>query len=176
MTQPHPVEAFIRDVPDFPKPGVVFKDLTTLFKAPDAFGEAMRDFEALIDWTGVDLIAAVEARGFILGGFLAARRGLGLVPMRKPGKLPAETLRETYALEYGTDAIEMHRDACDGDKRVVVIDDVLATGGTAAAAARLVEAGGGIVKSLAFLVELDFLAGRRKLTRYPVQSLIHVRR
>jgi adenine phosphoribosyltransferase len=168
----HPSARFIRDVPDFPKRGILFKDLTTLFKDPEAFRHAMADLEALIDWDAVDLIAAVEARGFIVGGYLAARRGLGFVPIRKPGRLPAETLRETYSLEYGTDTLEIHRDACEGGKGVLIVDDLLATGGTARAAARLVEAGGGKVKAFAFLVELEFLDGRRQLDPYPVRTLI----
>lgn len=170
----HPVERVIRDVPDFPKPGILFKDLTTLWKDADAFEHAMVDLEALIDWTGVTHVAAVEARGFILGGWFAARRKLGFIPVRKPGKLPADTVEETYALEYGTDTVEIHRDAGEGAPRVLILDDLLATGGTAAAARRLIERVGGEVVGAAFLVELDFLDGRKALDPMPVNALIHV--
>jgi len=174
VTDSRSFESLIRDVRDFPKPGIVFKDLTTLFMDADAFARAMRELEQLIDWTGVELIVAIEARGFILGGYLAATRGLGFVPIRKPGKLPSDCVREEYTLEYGSDAIEMHRDACAGGRRVVIVDDVLATGGTAAAAARLVEASDGVVGDVAFLLELDFLDGRSKLPGRTIKSLIHV--
>jgi adenine phosphoribosyltransferase len=173
MEREHPSAAAIRDVPDFPKKGILFKDLTTLFRNPEAFHRAMTDLEAAIDWSGVTQLAGVEARGFILGGYLAARRGLGFIPLRKPGKLPAETLTETYTLEYGTATLEVHADACEGRPGVLVVDDLLATGGTSAAAASLLERAGGRVLGFAFLVELDFLEGRSKLRGYPVTSLIH---
>jgi adenine phosphoribosyltransferase len=173
MERQHPSAAVIRDVPDFPKRGILFKDLTTLFRDPVAFHRAMADLEAAIDWSGVTQLAGIEARGFILGGYLAARRGLGFIPLRKPGKLPAKTLSESYDLEYGTATLELHADACEGKPNVLVVDDLLATGGTSAAAASLLERAGGRVVGFAFLVELDFLAGRSKLTRYPVTSLIH---
>ena len=170
---PHPVEHLIRDVPDFPKPGILFKDLTPLFLDPGGMRRAMTDLADSLSWDGVDAIAGIEARGFVLGGYLAAIRDVGLIPIRKAGKLPYETVRETYDLEYGTDTLEIHRDACDG-KSVLLIDDVLATGGTAAAAARLVEKAGGRVLAAGFLLELDFLAGRKALGTLPIRSLIHV--
>jgi adenine phosphoribosyltransferase len=168
------VEKVIRNVPDFPKPGIEFKDLTTLWKDPAAFRHAMDDLEALVDWSGVTHVAAVEARGFILGGYLAARRNVGFIPVRKAGKLPADTVSETYALEYGTDTLEIHRDAGDGAPGVLILDDLLATGGTAAAACRLVERVGGRVLGAAFLVELDFLNGRAVIAPTKVTSLIRV--
>lgn len=171
---PHPVEKVIRDVPDFPKPGILFKDLTTLWKDAGAFEHAMNDLDAMLDWSAITHVAAVEARGFILGGWFAARRNVGFIPVRKPGKLPADTVSETYALEYGTDTVEIHRDAGEGSPRVLILDDLLATGGTAAAAHRLLERVGGQVVGAAFLVELDFLDGRKALEPLPVTSLLHV--
>lgn len=162
----------IRDVPDFPKPGIVFKDITTLLKAKDAFREAVDLFAALCREQPADVVVAIESRGFILGSVVADRLGLGFVPVRKPGKLPARTLRATYALEYGEDALEIHLDALRAGDRVLVVDDVIATGGTAKAVAELVEKLGGSVASYAFLVELSFLNGRERLAGYEVRSLI----
>jgi len=162
----------IRDIPDFPKPGIIFKDLTTLFREPKPFARAMTDLEARIDWTQVDVVAGIEARGFILAGYLAASRGVGCILIRKPGKLPADTIREEYTLEYGTDSLEMHRDACAAGTGVLIVDDLLATGGTARAASRLIEAGGGVVRAFAFLVELTFLNGRAELGEIPAHALI----
>lgn len=169
----HPSAALIRDVPNFPKEGILFKDLTTLFRDRAGFHLAMADLEAAIDWNGVDAVAGIEARGFILGGYLAARRRLGFIPVRKPGKLPATTIAEHYELEYGTGTLEVHADACEGTPGVLIVDDLLATGGTSAAAAALLTRAGGNVIGFAFLVELDFLGGRSKLGTYPVTSLIH---
>ncbi|MGE0454152.1 MAG: adenine phosphoribosyltransferase [Vicinamibacteria bacterium] len=166
------VQALIRDVPDFPKPGIVFKDLTTLLKDPAGFAEAMDLFAALVDGAQVDAVVAIESRGFILGSVLASRLGTGFVPVRKPGKLPARTRRASYALEYGTDSLEIHEDAITPGQRVVVVDDVIATGGTAAAVGELVEGLGGTVAFYAFLVELTFLSGRSKLPGRDVRSLI----
>lgn len=171
---PHPVEALIRDVPDFPKPGILFKDLTPLFRDANALRVAMTDLSRLVDFGRVDVIAGVEARGFVLAGYVAALQGKGLVPVRKAGKLPWKVVSETYALEYGTDTLEIHADACAGGARVLLLDDVLATGGTAAAARRLVEKAGGTVMGVAFLLELDFLNGRRQLPGVDIHSLIHV--
>jgi adenine phosphoribosyltransferase len=173
---PHPSQRFIRDVPDFPKPGIVFKDLTTLFLRGDAFAEAMADLDRAIDWNGVDTIAGIEARGFIVGAALAARRALGFMPIRKPGKLPAATIREEYALEYGTDVLEVHADACAGRPGVLIVDDLLATGGTAVAACRLIERAGGRVRGLAFLVELAFLGGRERLGPHRAVALLRFER
>ncbi|MBM3319489.1 MAG: adenine phosphoribosyltransferase [Candidatus Eisenbacteria bacterium] len=153
----------IRNVPDFPKQGIVFRDITTLLEDAEAFRAAVDALEKLLAGRPVEKVVCVESRGFLFGAPLALRLGCGLVPLRKPGKLPAETIRETYSLEYGTDAIEMHRGAVKKGERVVIVDDLLATGGTAAAAARLVESAGGRVACMLFLVELAFLGGREKL-------------
>ena len=162
----------IRDVPDFPKKGIVFKDITTLLADPVAFREAMDLFAVLCSDTRADKVVAVESRGFIVGGVLAERLGAGFVPVRKPGKLPAATRRITYELEYGTDCLEIHEDALRPGDRVLVVDDVIATGGTARAAADLAERLGAEVAAHAFLVELTFLNGRAKLGGRPVLSLI----
>ena len=162
----------IRDVPDFPKPGIVFKDITTLTKDPAglrATVDAIADRYADAD---VDLVVGIESRGFVFGAAVAYRMGVGFVPARKPGKLPAETVRAEYELEYGTDAIEIHRDAISKGQRVLIVDDLLATGGTAAAAAELVEKLGGEIVAFAFLIDLAFLKGRDKLAGYEVFSLI----
>ncbi|HEX8648571.1 MAG TPA: adenine phosphoribosyltransferase [Thermoleophilaceae bacterium] len=162
----------IRDIPDYPKPGIVFKDLTPLFLDPEALDHAI----ALIGgWAGdleVDYVVAAEARGFILGGAVASRIGAGFVPARKPGKLPREVASVEYALEYGVDALEVHADAFAGGSRVLVHDDLLATGGTAAACCELAEAAGAEVVGCAFLVELGFLGGRARLEGREVHSLI----
>ncbi|HWO56149.1 MAG TPA: adenine phosphoribosyltransferase [bacterium] len=166
------LKASIRDIPDYPKPGIVFKDITTLLKDKRAFAMAQ---QALVDrFRGQppDLVAAIEARGFIFGGALALALGCGFVPMRKPGKLPWATLSESYALEYGTDSLHMHNDAVLTGQRVVLIDDLLATGGTLAAAAKLVEQAGGIVSGIGVVIELAFLDGRHRLRDYDVYSVI----
>lgn len=162
----------IRDVPDFPKPGIVFKDITTLLKDPLAFRRAMDLLVVLCSDRPVDKVVAVESRGFIIGSLLASRLDVGFVPVRKPGKLPHRTRRASYALEYGTDSIEIHEDAIAPGERVLVVDDLIATGGTARAVAELVESLGGKVAAIAFLVELTFLNGREKLKGYDVLSLI----
>jgi adenine phosphoribosyltransferase len=159
----------IRDVPDFPKKGIVFKDLTTLLQNPEAFRLAMDGLVELIDGRSVDKVVAIESRGFILGGVVADRLGVGFVPVRKPGKLPWRTRRASYALEYGTDSVEIHEDALKPGDRVVVVDDVIATGGTARATGELVVALGALVSAYAFLVELTFLDGREKLS--PTETL-----
>lgn len=157
------LRSLIRDVPGFPKPGIVFKDITTLLKAPEAFRYAV---DAIVDKyadRGIDVVAAVESRGFIFGAPIAYALGTGFVPFRKPGKLPAETMRESYALEYGTDSIEIHKDALKPGQKVLFVDDLLATGGTAAAAGRLVRKLGAELVAMAFVIELSFLEGRKKL-------------
>ncbi len=166
------LKAFIRDVPDFPKPGIVFKDITTLLKDARAFALTLELFADLCREREADVVVAVESRGFILGGAVAARLQKGFVPVRKPGKLPARTRRASYALEYGSDSLEIHEDAVRKGDRVLVVDDVIATGGTAKAVAELVEQLGGSVALYAFLVELTFLPGRAKLAGYPVRSLL----
>jgi adenine phosphoribosyltransferase len=166
------LKAYIRDVPDFPKPGIVFKDITTLLKDPRAFRRTLDLFAVLCGEHPVDKVLAIESRGFILGSALADRLGVGFVPVRKPGKLPAKTRKCTYDLEYGSDCLEIHDDALSQGESVLVVDDVIATGGTAQAAARLVEELGARVSGCAFLVELGFLNGRQKLGTWPVMSLI----
>jgi adenine phosphoribosyltransferase len=162
----------VRDVPDFPKPGIVFKDLMPLVADAVYFRETIDRLEELARPRQPDIILGAEARGFIFGGALADRLGCGFVPARKPGKLPWDTVEATYDLEYGTDSLQIHADAISKGTRVIVHDDVLATGGTARAKTELVERLGGEVVSLLFVVELTFLNGRDKLTSYDVESLI----
>ena len=157
------LKAVIRDVPDFPKPGIVFKDITTLLKNPKAFRRALDLFTVLCGDHLADKVVAIESRGFIVGAPLADRLGLGFVPLRKPGKLPGKTMRHTYTLEYGEDCLEIHDDAVMPGERVLIVDDVIATGGTARAAGELVGKLGGVVAAYAFLVELSFLDGRSRL-------------
>jgi len=163
----------IRDVPDFPSAGIVFKDLMPQIADPEYFAETIH---RLADWARPRepaLILGAEARAFIFGAALAYELGAGFVAARKPGKLPRETVEATYALEYGTDSLHVHRDAVPEDARVVVLDDVLATGGTARAKVELVESLGGIVAGVLFVIELDFLNGRERLAGYDVNSLVH---
>jgi adenine phosphoribosyltransferase len=163
----------IRDVPDFPTEGVVFKDLMPLIADADYFAETIR---RLAEWAvprEPELVFGAEARGFIFGSALAFALGAGFIAARKPGKLPRETVEATYALEYGTDSLQVHRDAVPAGTRVIVVDDVLATGGTARAKCELVEGLGGVVAGALFVIELDFLHGRDKLGGYDVHSLIH---
>jgi len=162
----------IRDVPDFPKPGIVFKDIAPLLADPAHLNDALDMMVFLCGDRPVDKVAAIESRGFILGAFIAARLRAGFVPVRKPGKLPAETISVTYDLEYGQDSLEVHADAIEKGERVLIVDDVIATGGTARATGELVERLGGTVVAYAFLVELGFLNGRSKLEGYDVLSLI----
>jgi adenine phosphoribosyltransferase len=159
-------------VPDFPKKGIVFRDITTLLKDPNAFREAVEIFYEHYKGTQIDKVACVEARGFIFGAALALRLGAGFVPIRKRGKLPAQTIRHEYALEYGTDSIEIHADAILPGENVLIHDDLLATGGTIAAACQLVERLGGKIVGLSFLVELSFLQGRGHLKGYDIFSII----
>lgn len=162
----------IRNVPDFPKKGIVFRDITTLLKDGAAFREAVDLLADHYADARVAKVVSVESRGFILGAPLAYRLGVGFVPVRKPGKLPAEKIRQEYALEYGTDSVEIHTDAIMPGERVLVLDDLLATGGTMLAACRLVEKLGGTIVGLAFLVELSFLSGRKRLEAYDIFSII----
>ncbi len=162
----------IRDVPDFPREGIVFKDITTLLNDATLFAQSVDLMQDLIKDLSFDAIAAIESRGFIFASILAYKMGLNFVPIRKPGKLPAETISEEYALEYGTDRIEMHTDALKTDQKVLLIDDLLATGGTAQASCRLIERLGARVETILFLVELSFLNGRDLLQGYNVLSLI----
>ena len=162
----------IRDVPDFPKEGIIFKDITTLIKHPQAFKEAVDILADRYAGQEIDLVVAVEARGYIFGAPVAYKLGAGFIPVRKQGKLPAEVLREEYELEYGSDSVEMHRDAIQSGQRVLIVDDLIATGGSAAATARLVERLGGEVVSIVFLIELAFLKGVEKLKGYDVFTVI----
>src|SRR5207244_11875881 len=168
-----PLKKLIREVPDFPKKGILFYDITTLLK--DKLGLATL-IDALAEYylpKKVDLILGMEARGFIFGPALAYRLNAGFVPVRKPGKLPAATAKYDYALEYGTNTLEIHRDAIEKGQRVLICDDLLATGGTAEATAKLAESLGGEIAGLGFVVELDFLNPREKLKQYDVFSLLH---
>ena len=162
----------IRNVPDFPIPGVQFKDITTLLGDGPAFQQVVNTFAERYQGRAIDAIVGIESRGFILSAPLAYRLGVGLVPIRKQGKLPAATHVIEYELEYGSNKLEIHRDALAPSARVVVIDDLLATGGTVAAACQLVELIGGVIEEVAFLIELEFLHGREKLGDHPVFSLI----
>lgn len=166
------LKSLIRDVPDFPKPGIVFKDITTLLRDPIAFRRSLDLLTVLCGDRPIDSVMAIESRGFILGSALADRLGVGFVPVRKPGKLPARTIRCTYDLEYGTDCLEIHEDAFEKGQRVLVVDDVIATGGTARAAGQLARQLGATVAAWVFLVELGFLNGRAKLEGADVLSLI----
>ena len=162
----------IRNVQDFPKPGIGFKDITTLIKDDAAFKKSIDALADQYNPDDIDVIVGIESRGFIFGAALAYKWGKGFVPVRKPGKLPAEKIREEYQLEYGTDAVEIHKDAITPGQRVLIIDDLLATGGTVAAAANLVEKLSGNIVGISFLIELSFLNGREKLGRYNIHSLI----
>jgi adenine phosphoribosyltransferase len=162
----------VRDIPDFPKPGILFRDITPLLAAPVLFAKAVAALAAPFEGQGISHVASIESRGFILGAPVALALGAAFVPMRKPGKLPAATVREEYKLEYGTDALEMHADALRGARGVLVLDDVLATGGTAVAACRLVERAGARVTACAFLIELTGLHGRDALGATRVESLL----
>jgi adenine phosphoribosyltransferase len=166
------IKKYIRTIENFPKPGIMFRDITTLLKEPDGLKTS---FNALLKFTEglkIDKVVGIESRGFMLGAMLAERLNAGFVPIRKPGKLPAETVKEEYSLEYGTDAIEIHKDAIETGESVLLHDDLLATGGTAGAAVNLIEKLGGKVVQVSFIIELSFLKGRDKLKGYDVRSLV----
>jgi adenine phosphoribosyltransferase len=162
----------IRHVPDFPKPGILFYDITTLLSDPRGFRDTVDALAAPYMGEDIDVVVGIESRGFIIGAAVANALGCGFVPVRKPGKLPAKAIREAYSLEYGENALEIHEDAVDKGARVLIVDDVLATGGTAAAAAKLVRQIGGDVRALAFLIELNFLSGRSRLPGETVYSVL----
>ena len=166
------LKPWIRDVPDFPKPGILFKDITTLLKEPRAYRQTMDLLTVLCGDLAIDKVVGIESRGFIFGAALADRLNVGFVPVRKVGKLPSKTVRTSYDLEYGTDSVEMHADGIDKGETVLLVDDVIATGGTAAAVGGLVESVGATVAAYAFVVELSFLKGRERLGGRPVRSLI----
>ncbi len=166
------IKKYIRTVKNFPKPGIMFRDITTLLKEPEGLKAS---FNALLKFTEglkIDKVVGIESRGFMLGAMLAESLNAGFIPIRKPGKLPAETVKEEYSLEYGTDAIEMHKDAIKTGESVLLHDDLLATGGTARAAVNLIEKLGGKVVQVSFIIELSFLKGRDKLKGYDVRSLV----
>ena len=169
------VAAAIRDVPDFPKPGIIFKDVTPVLRDAVLLREVIATMAGR--WRGkrLDAVAAIDARGFIVGGALACELGLGFIPVRKSGKLPWKVVTESYDLEYGSNSIEMHADAVTPGQRVLLVDDLLATGGTARAACNLIERCGAQVAGVEFIIELDFLNGRANLARYAVNSLVHVK-
>ena len=167
------LKKLIRDVPDFPKEGIVFKDITTLLKNSEGLSQAIEELCKLAKDKKITKVAGIESRGFILGGVLAQKLNAGFVPIRKPKKLPAETISESYSLEYGTDSIEIHKDAIVYGDRVLLHDDLLATGGTMEAACKLIESLGGEVVQISFIIELDFLNGKERLKNYEVHSLIH---
>ena len=167
------LKKLVREVPDFPKPGILFYDITTLLKDKVGFATLIDALSEHYINKDVDLILGIEARGFIFGPALAYRLNAGFVPVRKPKKLPAETARVTYDLEYGSDTLEMHKDAVRPGQRVIIVDDLLATGGTCDATVRLAKSCGAEIAALAFVVELDFLNGRQRLKDYDVFSLLH---
>ncbi len=163
---------FVRDVPDFPKPGILFRDLTPLMRDPDGWQEVIRQLSAVCERLQPDLIVGIESRGFIVGTALATAVRLGFVPVRKPGKLPGEVTGVDYALEYGSDRLEIHSDALADGSKVLIIDDLLATGGTAGAALELLDGLGAKVVGVAFLIELAFLGGREKLGDHRIESVL----
>jgi adenine phosphoribosyltransferase len=167
------LEKLIRDVPNFPKQGIIFKDITTLLKDSAGLNGALNALYELAKNKGITKVAGIESRGFILGGALAQKLNAGFVPIRKPNKLPAETISACYDLEYGTDKIEIHKDAIIPGDKVLLHDDLLATGGTMEAAIKLIEQLGGEVVQISFIIELDFLNGKEKIKNYDVHSLIH---
>jgi adenine phosphoribosyltransferase len=167
-----PLTDFIRDIPDFPKPGIMFKDITPLLSNPAAFGSAVKQLAAHYRGRPIDAIAAAEARGFLFAAPLALEMQLPLVPLRKPGKLPHKTVSAKYDLEYGSAELQMHEDGISPGQRVLLLDDVLATGGTMRAGCTLIEQVGGVVAGCAFLLELGFLGGRERLAGYDVFSLV----
>jgi adenine phosphoribosyltransferase len=167
------LKSLVRTVPDFPKPGILFYDVTTLLKDRKGFAELIDGLASHYISEDIDLVLGIEARGFIFGPALAYRLNAGFVPVRKPKKLPAEVVRVSYDLEYGSDTLEMHKDAITPGQRVLMVDDLLATGGTMEATLQLVKKLGGEIAGLAFAVELDFLKGRNRFAEYDVFSLLH---
>lgn len=166
------LKSFIRDVPDFPKKGIIFKDITPLLKDGEAFSRVIKTIAQKYRNARVDAVLGVEARGFIFGGAVAHELGVGFLPVRKPGKLPYKTTSVTYELEYGTDTLQIHQDAVKKGDRIIIVDDLLATGGTVAACCKMVEGLGGEIVGISFVIELAFLKGREKLPGRDVVSLI----
>lgn len=167
------IERYIRDVPDFPKPGILFKDITPLLASPEGLRASIEGIAAFVDPDEYDVVAGIESRGFMFGTALATHLGKGFVPVRKAGKLPYETASQSYELEYGTDTVEVHVDALEGGRRVLMVDDLLATGGTMAASLDLIRKIGGEPVACAFVIELGFLKGRERLD-VPTHTLVHV--
>lgn len=172
MVEADDLRSYIRTVPDFPKKGIVFRDITTLLQDKDAFCVAIEKLDEHYKQMQIAKVVGIESRGFIFGGAVAHRLQAGFVPVRKPNKLPSKRIRQEYQLEYGADALEIHVDAIANGERVLILDDLLATGGTAAAACKLVQQLGGIIVGVAFLIELSFLKGREKLKGHDVFSLV----
>jgi adenine phosphoribosyltransferase len=166
------LKTYIRSVPDYPKPGITFYDITTLLKDRVGFRQAVDRFVWLFVGQRVDKVVGMESRGFMFGPIVAYNLNAGFIPVRKPGKLPASVHRQEYELEYGNDALELHEDAIEDGERVLIVDDLIATGGTAGATAKLVEAAGGEVVGLGFVIELEFLEARERLPQYRIESLI----
>ena len=166
------LKEYIRDVPDFPEPGIIFKDITPLLGDVKAFDFTIAQLVERYKDADIDAIVPIESRGFLFGAPLARELGKGIVPVRKPGKLPADTLSTDYELEYGTNTMEIHADGLEKGQKVLIIDDLLATGGTLGATARLVEMAGGVVSEIGVIIELSFLDGRKKLAAYDVYSMI----
>jgi len=168
------LKSVIRDIPDFPKEGIIFKDITPLLSNPDSFKKAIDAMKVRYKGNKIDRVVGVEARGFVFASALAYALGCGVVMVRKPGKLPYKTYQKTYSLEYGEDTIEIHQDAFENDQKIVIIDDVLATGGTLAACIELVKKNFNVdLVEVGFLIELDFLKGRQKLGNIPIYSMMH---
>ncbi len=172
MTNMENLKSKIRHVPDFPKPGILFYDITTLLQDSAGFHTAIDSLSDPFRRKGIEIVVGIESRGFIFGAAVADRLGAGFTPVRKPGKLPSRSLREVYVLEYGTDALEIHDDAVGRGQRVLIVDDLLATGGTARATAQLVRRLGGDLQALAFLIELQGLEGRKQLANESVHSVL----
>jgi adenine phosphoribosyltransferase len=166
------IKNYIRSIKDFPKPGIMFRDITTILKDPVAMKQTEMDLFEFTLGKKIDKVVGIESRGFIFGSILARRLNVGFIPIRKPGKLPAEKVSQSYELEYGTDTIEIHKDAISRGDKILIHDDLLATGGTAKAACELIEKLGGEVVQLSFLVELTFIPGRAKLSNYDVRSIV----
>lgn len=167
------LENYIRDIKDFPKPGIVFKDITPLLSNPQVSKACLEQLLDLVGNQKIDTVVGVEARGFFFGNSLAQSLNAGFVPVRKPGKLPADTISQTYDLEYGTDTLQIHKDAIKPGDRVLIHDDILATGGTAKAVCNLVERLGGVIVQCNFLIALDFLQGAQKINKYPITSVLN---
>lgn len=166
------VEKYIKSIPDFPQPGIIFRDVTSVIEDPKGLQIAIDDMSAMLDGVDYDVIAGAESRGFIFGAPIAYKNGKGFVLVRKKGKLPRETVEMSYDLEYGSATIEMHKDSIKPGQRVVLVDDLIATGGTIEAAAKLVEKLGGVVVKMIFLIELTDLKGRERLSKYDIDSLV----